>query len=179
VLWWVFHDLAEDGLPGVSQAAAEYMRAASDRDISLHYCFDAGSEVQCVKLRDCAWATGNRPGNRRGVHAGLAGPARQSRTQWLDDEGRQLLGRVARIAARDMRRYRIPPRWCTIGDLAALRPGLTTHYDLSLVFGGAEPAAPGPNFPHDHVLALISADLAGSNRYGEDDYRVRVAPRAG
>jgi hypothetical protein len=163
VLWWVFHELAADELPGVPQAAAEYLRAVEDREISLHYCFDADFEVQCVKLRDCAWAAGNRPGNRRGVHAALAGSGRQSRAQWLDEEGRRLLARVARIAARDMRRYRIPQRWCTMGDLAALRPGLTTHYDLSLVFGGAVRADPGPDFPRDHVLALIRAELAGDD----------------
>ena len=115
--------------------------------------------VQGVRLRDCAWSCGNRHGNRRGIHAGLAGAGRLTAEQWLDYRGQMMLDRTAQLAARDVRRYNIPLRWCTVDDLTALRPGLTTHRELSMVFGGPLRVDPGPGFPREHLLELIQSNL--------------------
>lgn len=169
VLWWVLHEwLSPDLGPTESaQALAQYFGAArkpnikhsstvTDREVSAHYCFDRDGEVQCVRLRDCAWMVGNRPGDRRGISALLVGFGYyQSEAEWLDEPGRRTLARVARIAARDLHRYRIPVRWCTVDDLTALRPGLTTRHDLLRAFGPEPVADPESSFPRDHLLARI------------------------
>jgi N-acetylmuramoyl-L-alanine amidase-like protein len=162
VLWWVLHEwLSPDSGPiDSARALAEYFgEVAGDHEISAHYCFDQDAEIQCVRLRDCAWMVGNRLGNRRSIGALLVGFGYyQSAAEWLDEPGRRTLCRVARIAARDLQRYRIPARWCTPGDLSALRPGLTTRHDLRQAFGEDPVADPESSFPRDYLLARILSE---------------------
>lgn len=162
VLWWVLHEWLSPSFAGEAESApafADRLSTAGDAELSAHYCFDQNTEVQCVRLRDCAWMVGNRPGDRRGIGALLVGfDYYQSEAEWLDEPGRRTLARVARIAARDMRRYRIPARWCTVDDLAALRPGLTTRHDLRQAFGPEPSTDPESSFPRDHLLARIISE---------------------
>jgi N-acetyl-anhydromuramyl-L-alanine amidase AmpD len=169
-LWWVLHEWL--GEAESAQDLADHFSTDGDAGRSAHYCFDQNTEVQCVRLRDCAWMVGNRPGDRRGIGALLVGFGYyQSEAEWLDEPGRRTLARVARVAARDMQRYRIPARWCTVDDLAALRPGLTTRYDLQQAFGFAVPPGGSPNaatdpessFPRDHLLARIISETASDS----------------
>jgi hypothetical protein len=141
-------------------ALAHYFGGSSgDQDVSAHYCFDRDIEIQCVRLRDCARMVGNRPGDRRGIGALLVGFGYyQSEAEWLDEPGRRTLCRVARVAARDLERYRIPARWCTPDDLSALRPGLTTRHDLRQAFGDDPLADPEPSFPREYLLARIRSE---------------------
>lgn len=151
---------AESARPAESaRSVADYFSTAAAHDASAHYCFDEQSAVQCVRLRDCARVVGNRPGDRRGISALLVGFGYyQSQAEWLDEPGRRTLARVARIAARDLQRYRIPARWCTLSDLTAFRPGLTTRHDLCRAFGPDDVIAdPEPSFPREHLLTQIVA----------------------
>lgn len=155
-LWIVIHTMEEDELPTTAEAVARYFHnGAGGRSVSSHYCFDADSEVQCVLLKDVAWTVGNRPGNYRGINYELAGRAAQTAAQWADAYSQSMLRRVARIAARDMARFSIPARWCTVDDLKARRPGLTTHNDLRLAFGVTSHTDPGAHFPRAQFLEMV------------------------
>lgn len=156
-LWIVVHDMeaGENGLRAES-TAAYFANPGDGRSVSSHYCVDDNSVVQCVRLADSAWTVGNRPGNNRGINWELAGYARQIRAEWLDDFGRAMLAQAARIMRRDMAEYGIPARRCSITDLQAFRPGITSHNDLRLAFGGTTHTDPGPNFPWDVLLALLT-----------------------
>lgn len=161
-LWIVWHDMEVDELPDRAENTAAYFANPTDgRQVSAHYCVDNNSAVQCVREQDVAWTVGNRPGNNRGVNFELAGRARQTRAQWLDPYGLAMFNIAAPIAAHSMTRWSIPNRWCTVADLRARRAGHTTHNDLRVAFGGTTHTDPGPNFPHDHVLAVVDAALKG------------------
>lgn len=161
-LWIVWHTMEEEELPDTAERVARYFATLSDgRTVSSHYCVDADSIIQCVRLRDVAYTVGNRPGNYRGINVELAGRAAQTAAQWADTYSQAMLRRACTIVARDMRRYAIPNRWCTVENLRALRPGHTTHNDLRLAFGGTTHTDPGAGFPRQQVLALVAG--------GEDD----------
>lgn len=170
-LWIVWHTMEEDELPDTAERVARYFATLSDdRTVSAHYCVDANSDVQCVRTGDVAWTVGNRAGNYRGISIELAGRAAQTPAQWADPYSTAMLRRACRIAARDMARYAIPARWCTIEDLHARRPGMTTHNDCRIAFGGTTHTDPGPGFPRDLVLALVAGGEEQSMVSTDDVY---------
>ena len=174
-LWIVWHDMEVDELPDRAENTAGYFANPGDgREVSSHYCADSDSIVQTVDEDDSAWTVGNRPGNNRGINFELAGRASQTRLQWLDAYGRAMFNVVAPVAARAMKRWRIPNRWCSIDDLRAFRPGHTTHNDLRVAFGGTTHTDPGPGFPTDHVLSVVGAalDEIGDNDMPDVYYRI-------
>ena len=160
-LWIVIHDMEAGETPTTAENTAQYFATgAGGRDVSSHYCADNTSVVQCVRLADVAWTVGNRPGNNRGINWELSGFAAQGREQWLDPFGVAMFGQIAPIIRADAAKYGIPLRRCTIDDLKAFRPGITSHNDLRLAFGVTDHTDPGPNFPWDYLLAALT---------GEDD----------
>ena len=175
-LWQVLHDMEASEFSGRAESTAAYFANPSDgRQVSAHFCVDDNSVVQCVDEDDSAWTVGNRPGNNRGVNWELSGFARQSRAEWLDAFGIAMFAQLAPIMAASMRRWGIPNRWCTIDDLLARRPGLTTHNDLRIAFGVTTHTDPGPDFPRDHLLKVVAAALNNP----EDDmpkYLIEVTP---
>jgi N-acetyl-anhydromuramyl-L-alanine amidase AmpD len=155
-LWIVVHDMeAQESGTTAEATAAYFANGAGGRSVSAHYCVDNNSVVQCVRLRDSAWTVGNRPGNNRGINWELAGFARQTRAQWLDAFGLAMFHRAAPIIRADAARYGISLRRCTVTDLRALRPGVTSHNDLRLAFGVTDHTDPGPNFPWDTFLEIL------------------------
>jgi hypothetical protein len=171
-LWIVVHDMEASEYSGRAESTAVYFADPPDgRQVSSHYVVDNDSVIQCVDLDDVAWTVGNRPGNNRGINWELAGFARQTRAEWLDPFGVAMFARMAPIAAADMHRFNIPNRWCTIADLQARRPGLTTHNDLRIAFGVTTHTDPGPNFPRDYLQQVLAAALNPSE---EDDMDPQV-----
>ena len=158
-LWIVIHDMEANETPTTAENTAQYFATgAGGRDVSSHYCADDTSVVQCVRLADVAWTVGNRPGNNRGINWELSGFAAQTREQWLDPFGVAMFGQIAPIIRSDAAKYGIPLRRCTIDDLKAFRPGITSHNDLGVAFGGTDHTDPGPNFPWDYLLGLLGGD---------------------
>jgi N-acetyl-anhydromuramyl-L-alanine amidase AmpD len=155
-LWIVIHDMeAGESSDRAESTAVYFASGAGGRQVSSHYCADNNSIIQCVKLADVAWTVGNRPGNNRGINWELAGFARQTRAEWLDPFGRAMLGRMAPYVVADAAKYGIPIRRCTVDDLKAFRPGITSHNDLRLAFGVTTHTDPGPNFPWDVFMAYL------------------------
>lgn len=162
-LWIVWHTIESAEAGNTAEAIAGYFANPGDgRDVSYHWAADNNSIVGCVDEDDTAWAVGNRAGNYRGISIGLAGRAAQTRAQWLDTYSRAMLGQAAPVAARAMRRWQIPNRWCTLADLESRRPGHTTHADLVRAFNVSDHTDPGPHFPRDLVLDLVADHIGGS-----------------
>jgi hypothetical protein len=159
-LWVVIHDMEASEHSGRAESTAAYFANPPDgRQVSSHFTVDNDSVIQCVDEDDIAWTVGNRPGNYRGINWELSGFANQTRAQWLDAFGVAMFAEMAPIAAASMRRWGIPNRWCSIADLQARRPGLTTHNDLRIAFGGTTHTDPGPNFPFDYLQQVLEAAL--------------------
>jgi hypothetical protein len=168
-LWIVIHDMEAHETPTTAENTAQYFATgAGGRSVSSHYCADNNSIVQCVLLDDTAWTVGNSQGNGRGINWELSGFASQTREQWLDPFGVAMLGLCAPIMVSDAARYGIPLRRCTVDELKAGRPGITSHNDLGLAFGGTDHTDPGPNFPWDYLLALLNGEEVMSPQQSKD-----------
>lgn len=158
-LWIVVHDMeASESSDRAESTAAYFASGAGGRYVSSHYCVDDNSVIQCVRLADTAWTVGNRPGNNRGINWEFAGFARQTRAQWLDAFGLAMFRQAAPYIRDDAARFGIPVRRCSVADLRAFRPGVTSHNDLRLAFGGTTHTDPGPNFPWDIFLQILTTE---------------------
>lgn len=172
-LWIVIHDMEASEHSGRAESTAAYFANPGDgRQVSSHYCVDNDSVVQCVDLDDVAWTVGNRPGNYRGINWELSGFARQTRAEWLDAFGQQMFARMAPVVQSDSKRFRIPIRKLTVAELKKFTPGVTSHYDLGLAFGGTDHTDPGPNFPWDEFINVMKgSDMAQYTLAREDATR--------
>ena len=126
--------------------------------IVSHNCIDSNSIVQSVRDSDVAW---HAPGaNNNGIGIEHAGYAKQSRADWLDDYSRAELALSAHLVSKLCATYGIPLQWL---DAKALKVrgtrGITGHSDVSQAFGGTH-WDPGPNFPIDVYMALITGGTA-------------------
>ena len=126
---------------------------------SAHLCIDNNSIVQCVLDNNIAAAA---PGaNQDGIHLELAGFAKQTRDDWLDDYGLQLLNNAANAAAQYSLKYDIPVRRLTNDELAdGTTKGLVSHSQVSAVFKKSTHTDPGEGFPWDFFLEHVEQQRA-------------------
>ena len=165
-LFLVAHTMeAAESSTQAENTAAYFASGAGGRSVSSHYCVDDNSIIQCVRLGDVAWTVGNRPGNNRGINWEFTGFARQTAPQWGDAFSMAMLARAAPYWAADAKRFGIPIERRTVDELKAFKPGLTTHNDLRLAFGGTTHTDPGPNFPWSSFISMIRG--AGMPEYSE------------
>lgn len=170
-LWIVIHDMEEEETSQTAENVAQYFHTgAGGRSVSSHYTADNDSIVQCVMLADSAWTVGNKQGNNRGINWELAGFGSQTRDQWLDSYGKAMFARIAPIIVSDAQRFGIPLRTLTDDQCRANEPGITSHWQMGRVFGGTDHTDPGPNFPWDYLMAL----LTGTAPAGDDDMALLV-----
>jgi hypothetical protein len=156
-LWIIVHDMEASETATRAENTALYFADLPDgRTVSSHYCADSNSVVQCVRLKDRAWTVGNTPGNNRGINWEFAGFASQTREQWLDPFGVAMFDQARPIIRADAAKYGIPLVRRTVAELRAYVPGVTSHNDLRLAFGGTTHTDPGPNFPWDYFMDLIN-----------------------
>jgi N-acetylmuramoyl-L-alanine amidase len=158
-LWIVIHDMEATERPTCAEDTANYFHTgAGGRSVSSHYCVDDNSVIQCVLLKHCAWTVGNRPGNNRGINWELCGFASQSRAQWLDNFGMDMFQAMAPIVRSDAAKYNIPIEHRSVSELKQWKPGVTSHNDLRLAFGGTTHTDPGANFPWDVWFDIMLED---------------------
>ena len=159
-LWLIVHTMEAQEASTTAENTANYFADPGDgRQVSAHYCCDNNSIVQCVELSDSAWTVGNRPGNNRGINFEFAGFANQTPPQWGDAYSTAMLERAAPYFRSDAARYNIPLRRCSVSDLEAFRPGVTSHNDLRLAFGVTTHTDPGPNFPWEWFIDLLNGQV--------------------
>lgn len=145
------------------------MFATMTRQASAHVCVDNNSAVRCVADKDTAWAA---PGaNADGLQLELAGFARQTRAQWLDEYGQDLLAQAAAVAAGWCKLHKIPVKKLTRAELKAGKKGFTSHADVSAVYKRSDHSDPGTGFPWDVFLGLVREYLAGEDD-GDDELEI-------
>jgi hypothetical protein len=122
---------------------------------SAHYCVDADSVICCVPPERIAW---HAPGaNQRGIGIELAGYARQSRAQWLDDYSIRMLLLAAELTAYLCERFGIPTVFVGFEHIRRGAPGITTHADVTKAYPGKGTHwDPGPHFPRQDFLRFTT-----------------------
>jgi N-acetyl-anhydromuramyl-L-alanine amidase AmpD len=150
----VLHDMEYTEKLTAAEDVARYF-AITDTKASAHICVDADSIVQCVKDRDVAWAA---PGaNNDGIQIELAGYARQTAKEWADPYSVMVLERAAKAVAQYCRKYNIPVRRLSNGELQAGERGIVSHSQVSEVYHKSDHTDPGPGFPWLWFLSRTSA----------------------
>jgi peptidoglycan hydrolase-like protein with peptidoglycan-binding domain len=158
VLWIVLHSMESAEKPYTAENVAAWFAGAAAPMASAHFCIDSDSIVQCVPLKDVAFAA---PGaNAEGVHIEMAGYARQTEAEWLDDFGLAMLSRVALVMASLSELYNIPLEYVDVDGLKARQRGVTTHWDVSKAFKKSDHQDPGKGFPMARVLSMAMAARA-------------------
>jgi hypothetical protein len=156
ILWGVVHTTeSPEGVAG-AEANARYLQTRSDL-VSFHSVVNADSMVRCVRDEDTAYCARN-PANLRGLHQEIVGRAGQTAAQWADEMSTRTLGNATRDMAWWCHKHSIPPVWLSDQGLRDRDKGLTTHAQLSDVFGGTH-WDPGPNFPAGPYLTAVKQNL--------------------
>ena len=158
----VIHSAETPEAPTIAEALGRYAHTmAPGRKASWHYAVDQDSIVQCVEERHVAYAA---PGaNTWGIQIELAGRARQSRDEWLDEFSRPMLDRAAVLVGAIAVRWGIPLRFVDCDGLMLPDPerGVTTHWEVTKGPGKGRTTHvdPGPHFPMDYMLELACASV--------------------
>lgn len=151
----VVHTMEAPETPSTAETVAAWF-ARTDRPVSAHFCVDEDSVVQCVRVADTAYAA---PGaNHDGVQIELAGRAAQDEHQWRDASSDRTLTIAACVAAELIVGLRffgasIPVVRLSAEEVAAGRPGLCGHVEVSRAYGRSQHWDPGPAFPWEDFLA--------------------------
>lgn len=154
----VIHSTEAPEGPQTAENVAAYF-AKSSTKASSHLVVDNNSEVRCVEDKDTAWCA---PGaNADGLQLELAGYARQTRKDWLDDYSSAMLQRTAVLVAEWCKKYEIPVVKLTQAELRAGKRGLTSHADVTAVYKRSDHTDPGASFPWDWFLAAVQEALDG------------------
>lgn len=166
----VLHSMEAPEKGETAESVADYFaRGCPDekgkkRPASAHYCVDSNSIIQCVQCKDVAYGAPNS--NRNGIHIEMAGYARQTEAQWLDEYGKLMLANVAALCAEIlMPKFSIPLTFRWAAQLKALKTtpsrGFTTHAEVSKAFSPGGHTDPGANFPTDYLFNLIKSHAQG------------------
>ena len=127
---------------------------------SAHACVDNDSLVRCVKPEHIACAA---PGaNRDGYHVEHAGYARQSPQEWQDAYSQGMLRISATHVAGIARDWSVPIVKLTPEDLLAGKSGFCGHVDVNKAYHRSTHTDPGPCFPWEQYLNMVSEALLSS-----------------
>jgi N-acetyl-anhydromuramyl-L-alanine amidase AmpD len=172
----VVHDEEYPEKPTASEEVAASFAAPNAREASAHFCFDNDSEVQCVLLKDRAWAAQGL--NERGVHFEHAGYAKQSDADWHDAYSSATLARSQKRAAVICKAHGIPPVFVTGEQLAEAFKrgerikGITTHFQgtragqilktegIDSPYAKSDHTDPGDHFPTAEYVGGVAALVA-------------------
>jgi N-acetyl-anhydromuramyl-L-alanine amidase AmpD len=134
---------------------ASYARNRTD-SVSSHFYVDDNSVIQSLDTKFLAWHAGNDEGNSRAVAIEITGQNAWTRQRWLDSVD---WNGLAKLCAWICIRHNIAPRHLTVAQMQSGAPGIYTHNDMRLAWGGTDHTDPGPNFPMDYLLTLVSSEL--------------------
>lgn len=150
----VVHDIECPETTHAAEAVAAWFAGRDAPRASAHYCVDLDSIVQCVRDQDVAW---HAPGvNSISIGIEHAGYARQTRPEWLDAFSLGMLLRSAELSAGLCIRYNIPIRRVDSDGLLNRARGLCGHIDVTKAFGRSTHWDPGPNFPWELYLQMVT-----------------------
>lgn len=150
----VIHDMEAVEKGDTAESIAQYFAAMPDnRQASAHVCVDNNSVIQCVPDNSVAYGA---PGcNNDGIQVELAGYGVQSRAQWLDQYGQQMLELAADVVAQYCVKYSLPAVHLTDLQLSHGERGIVGHAQVSRVYQKSDHTDPGPNFPWDDFMCRV------------------------
>jgi N-acetyl-anhydromuramyl-L-alanine amidase AmpD len=147
------HNTSNDA---TAEGEASYAKRRED-SVSSHYYVDNDSIVQSLDTALRAFHAGSSIGNSQAISYEITGTNGKSRQWWLDNVAWPLLARQIRI---DCVEHDIVPRLLTVEQIKAGNvTGIITHDQMRLAWGGTTHTDPGANFPLDHLLALVQAEM--------------------
>lgn len=151
----VIHNTSNTNLAS-AEAEASYAKRRLDR-VSSHYYCDHDSIVQSLNTDWRAWHAGSTQGNDTGIAYEFTGLNSKTRAWWLANVAWNL---AAKQIAADCRHWGIEPRALTLAEMRdGVKTGFITHDQMRRVWAGTDHTDPGGNFPMDHLLALVRAEL--------------------
>lgn len=133
---------------------ASYAKRRTD-SVSSHYYVDNREIVQSLDTDYVAFHVGSITGNLHGISYEITGLIQWSRSRWLSSVAWDLLATQIR---RDCAEHGIIPRLLTTAEIRAGKTGIITHNQARLAWGGTDHTDPGPNFPMDHLLSLLTKE---------------------
>jgi hypothetical protein len=157
VKYLVIHDAEIDELPYSAENLMHWAAGPNAPVASWHYAVDVNSITQSVKEASIAW---HAPGvNDIAIGVEFAGRRAQSRKEWLDAYGKEMLERGAWLFAQVMKRWDIPLKFINREGLKRGEPGITTHEEVTYAFRKSTHIDPGPNFPMEYFFERIQSYL--------------------
>jgi len=153
-VYWVIVHTAEGALT-VDQLGNYFANPASQ--VSSHVGIDDHETVQYVDYSQVAWTA--RSANPYADQAELCAFAAWTRADWLAHTDTMLENTAQWIADRCKARG-IPPTKIGPSDVAARRPGVIGHVDITNGLHDGTHQDPGTSFPWDVVMARVNAILS-------------------
>lgn len=139
-----------------AEVEASYAKRRED-SVSSHYYVDSNSIVQSLDTKLKAWHAGSSEGNSQAIAYEITGTNGKTRAWWMANVAWPLL---ARQIAVDCKQFGIEPRLLTVAEIKAGKlTGIITHDQMRQAWGGTTHDDPGPNFPLDHLLTLVQAEM--------------------
>ena len=148
----VIHGTVSPCRAGQAQATAAYFQAVT-RPASAHYVVDPGQVVQCVSEATVAY---HAPPNQHSIGVELCDPQTGPGSRWADDAHEAMLQRAADLVRALAAKHDIPIVHLSPVDLLAGRSGICGHVDVTNAWQQTTHTDPGPDFPWDHFLDLIT-----------------------
>lgn len=149
--WIVIHNTSNDA-PAENEAS--YAKRRTD-SVSSHYYVDDERIIQSLNTDFRAFHVGSTTGNSGGISYEITGVNSKTRSWWLDNVRWDLMAAQIR---KDCAAHGITPRLLTIDEIKSGNTGIMTHDQARLAWGGTDHTDPGPNFPMDHLVALVKGD---------------------
>ena len=157
------HNTSNDA---TAEGEASYAKRRED-SVSSHYYVDNDSILQSLDTNLRAVHAGSSTGNSQAISYEITGTNGKSRAWWLDNVAWLPL---ARQIAVDMREHDIAPQLLTVEQIKAGKlTGIITHNQMRLAWGGTTHTDPGPNFPMDHLLGLVVAEMEADMAITDED----------
>lgn len=152
----VIHDMEfYERSTSAEEIARDFANRPASNKGSAHINVDNNSIVQCVADRSIAYAA---PGaNHDGIQVELAGYARQTREQWLDEFSTAMLKLAANAVGQYCLKFNLPPVHLTDAQLKAGAPGIVGHDQVTRVYKMSTHTDPGPAFPWDLFTQWVAS----------------------
>lgn len=149
--WIVVHNTSNDA-PAVNEAS--YAKRRTD-SVSSHYYVDDERIIQSLNTDYRAFHVGSSAGNSGGIAYEVTGVNSKSRSWWLSNVRWDLMATQIR---KDCAAHGIAPRLLSVDEIKSGKTGIMTHDQARRAWGGTDHTDPGPNFPLDHLIALIEGN---------------------
>ncbi len=148
----VIHNTSNDAS---AEDEASYAKNRTD-SVSSHYYVDDNSIVQSLDTDLRAFHVGSTTGNSAGIAYEVTGTNSKTESWWKANVAWGLLAAQIR---KDCTAHGITPRALTIDQIkAGNTTGVMTHDQARLAWGQTTHTDPGPGFPMDYLIALVSEE---------------------